>query len=87
MKSIFVSDNDLLGRFVADDVVNMSTGEVYVEAGDELSEDTLAKLAEAGIQELGILFIDNVSFGPFLRNTLAADRNTAVKMRWLIFTG
>ena len=72
----FVSDNDLLGRFVAEDVVNLSTGEVYVEAGDELSEDTLAKLAEASVEELSILFIDNVNFGPHLRNTLAADRNT-----------
>ena len=46
MKSIFVTDSDLLGRFVAEDVVNMSTGEVYAEAGDELTEDMLAKLAE-----------------------------------------
>ncbi|MGB1867601.1 MAG: DNA-directed RNA polymerase subunit beta, partial [Candidatus Puniceispirillaceae bacterium] len=76
VKSIFVTDNDLLGRFVAEDVVNMSTGEVYAEAGDELTEDMLAKLAEAGIKELGILFIDNVNYGPHLRNTLAADRNT-----------
>ena len=87
MKSIFVSDNDLLGRFVADDVVNMSTGEVYVEAGDERSEDTLAKLAEAGIQELGILFIDNVSFGPFCATRWQLTVTHAVKMRWLIFTG
>ena len=76
VKSIFVTDNDLLGRFVAQDVVNMSTGEVYAEAGDELTEDMLAKLTDAGVRELGILFIDNVNFGPHLRNTLAADRNT-----------
>ena len=54
----------------------MSTGEVYAEAGDELTEDMLAKLAEAGIKELGVLFIDNVNFKPHLRNTLATDRNT-----------
>ena len=51
----------------------MSTGEVFAEAGDELTEDMLAKLAEASIEELGILFIDNVD--PHLRNT-SADRNT-----------
>ncbi len=76
LKSIFVTDNDLLGRFVAEDVVNMSTGEVYAEAGDELSQEMLEKFAGAGVKKLGILFIDNVNFGPHLRNTLAADRNT-----------
>ena len=76
VKSIFVTDNDLLGRFVAEDIVNMSTGEVYAEAGDELTEDILNSVAETGIKELGILFIDNVNFGPHLRNTLASDRNT-----------
>ena len=30
-----------------------------------------------GVKQLGILFIDNVNFGPHLRNTLAADRNNS----------
>jgi DNA-directed RNA polymerase subunit beta len=77
VKSIFVADNDLLGRFVADDVVNMATGEIFAEAGDELTEEALAKFVEAGVKQLGILFIDNVNFGPHLRNTLAADRNNS----------
>jgi DNA-directed RNA polymerase subunit beta len=77
VKSIFVTDNDLLGRFVADDVVNMATGEIFAEAGDELTEEALAKFVEAGVKQLGILFIDNVNFGPHLRNTLAADRNNS----------
>ena len=76
VKSIFVEDNDLFGRFVAEDVVNMSTGEVYAEAGDELVQDIMSKLVEADIKELSISFIDNVNYGPHLRNTLAADRNT-----------
>ena len=76
VKAIHVPDSDLLGRYVADDIVNMSTGEVFAEAGDELTEDLLVKLAENGVDEVDVLFIDNVNFGPHLRNTLAADRNT-----------
>ena len=76
IKAIFVSDNDLLGRFVASDIFNTSTGEVYVEAGDELNEDVLNRLNSAGVKDINLLFIDNVNFGPHLRNTLAADRNT-----------
>ena len=74
--AIHVPDSDLLGRYVADDVVNTSTGEVYAEAGDEVTEDLMARFVENGVDDVDILFIDNVNFGPHLRNTLAADRNT-----------
>ncbi|MGB2411914.1 MAG: DNA-directed RNA polymerase subunit beta, partial [Candidatus Puniceispirillaceae bacterium] len=76
VEAIHVPDSDLLGRYVADDIVNMGTGEVFAEAGDELTEDLLVKLSENGVDEIDVLFIDNVNFGPHLRNTLAADRNT-----------
>ncbi len=76
VKAIHVPDTDLLGRYVADDIVNMTTGEVYAEAGDEVTEDLLARLADQKVDQLDVLFIDNVNFGPHLRNTLAADRNT-----------
>jgi len=36
----------------------------------------LARLADQKVDQLDVLFIDNVNFGPHLRNTLAADRNT-----------
>ncbi len=76
VEAIHVPDSDLLGRYAAEDVVNLQTGEVYAEAGDEITEDLLARFADNGIDEIEILFIDNVNFGPHLRNTLAADRNT-----------
>jgi DNA-directed RNA polymerase subunit beta len=74
---IFAPDEDLVGRFLADDFVNMQTGEVLAEAGDEISEDILNSMVEAGEAEISVLFVDNVSFGPHLRNTLAADRNNS----------
>ena len=77
VKAVLVDDLDLIGRFVCEDVVNMTTGEVYAEAGDEITEDILAKLRDNGVDEVGVLFIDNVNYGPHLRNTLAADRNNS----------
>ena len=74
--AIFAADSDLLGRYLAEDIVNMTTGEVYAEAGDEITEELIASMAENGTTEVEVLFIDNVNFGPHLRNTLAADRNT-----------
>ncbi|MEF3837755.1 hypothetical protein P0Q08_08470, partial [Campylobacter jejuni] len=63
------------GQYVAEDLVNMETGEIYAEAGDEITEKLLGTLAEAGIDEIPVLDIDHVNVGPYIRNTLAADKN------------
>ena len=74
-KEVLVGRTDLLGRFVAEDLVNVETGEIYAEAGEELTEPKLAALEEAGITRLPTLAVDQ-SNGPWIRNTLAVDKNT-----------
>jgi DNA-directed RNA polymerase subunit beta len=73
-KNVLVSRADLLGRFIAVDMVNEETGEIFAEAGEELAEARLAALEEAGINELATLAVDQAN-GPWLRNTLAIDKN------------
>jgi DNA-directed RNA polymerase subunit beta len=73
-KNVLVSRADLLGRFIAVDMVNDETGEIFAEAGEELAEARLAALEEAGITELATLAVDQAN-GPWLRNTLAVDKN------------
>ena len=77
VKAVLVDETDLIGRFVCEDLVNMTTGEIYAEAGEEITEDILTTLRDNGVDEVGVLFIDNVNYGPHLRNTLAADRNNS----------
>ena len=74
-KEVLVGRADLLGRYVAEDLVNLETGEIYAEAGEELAEARLAALEDAGITRLPTLAIDQ-SNGPWIRNTLAVDKNT-----------
>ena len=73
-KTVLVGRADLLGRFVAVDLVNEETGEVYADAGEELAEARLAAIEEAGITTLPTLAVDQ-SNGPWVRNTLAVDKN------------
>ncbi len=75
-KEVLVGRADLLGRFVARDLVNEETGEIYAEAGEELGEARLAGLENAGITELPTLAVDQGN-GPWIRNTLAVDKNTS----------
>ncbi len=72
---VLVGRADLLGRFVAEDLVDLQTGEIWAEAGDELTEPKLAAIEEAGLERLPTLAIDQ-SVGPWMRNTLAVDKNT-----------
>jgi DNA-directed RNA polymerase subunit beta len=74
-KEVLVGRTDLLGRFVAEDLVNAETGEIFAEAGEELTEARLAALEDAGITVLPTLAVDQ-SAGPWIRNTLAVDKNT-----------
>jgi DNA-directed RNA polymerase subunit beta len=74
-KEVLVGRADLLGRYMAEDLVNLDTGEIYAEAGEELAEARLAALEEAGITKLPTLAVDQQN-GPWIRNTLAVDKNT-----------
>ncbi len=73
-KTVLVGRADLLGRYVAVDLVNEATGEIYADAGEELAEARLAAIEEAGITTLPTLAVDQ-SNGPWIRNTLAVDKN------------
>ncbi|HEU6441925.1 MAG TPA: DNA-directed RNA polymerase subunit beta, partial [Microvirga sp.] len=79
-----VTDEDLVGQYVAEDLVNPQTGEIHAEAGDELDltvdaksgdrKGKLAELIELGYTEIPVLDIDHVTVGPYIRNTLAIDK-------------
>ncbi|MEN8236613.1 MAG: DNA-directed RNA polymerase subunit beta [Pseudomonadota bacterium] len=76
VKEIIVPLENLLSRYSAEDIINEETGEVLVESADELTQDKIDAITEAGIGVIKTLGIDYVNVGPHLRNTLAVDRNT-----------
>jgi DNA-directed RNA polymerase subunit beta len=72
-----VSDEELVGKYVANDFIDSQTGEVLCEAGDELTEVLIGQLVESGIVEIATLAIDHINVGPYIRSTLALDKNTS----------
>ncbi|ARE41079.1 DNA-directed RNA polymerase beta subunit [Rhodovulum sp. P5] len=82
---LLVPFDHIVGRYVAKDIINEETGAIYVEAGDELTWDvdkdgevtggTLKDLLDAGVTEIPVLDIDNINVGPYIRNTMAQDKN------------
>jgi DNA-directed RNA polymerase subunit beta len=76
VKELLVTDEDLVGRYVAIDLIDESTGLVLAEAGEELTEELAVSLREAGISLIPTLDIDHVTVGAYIRNTLTADKNS-----------
>src|SRR5271166_955580 len=58
-----VAANDLEGAYVVADVVDMTTGEVLIDANSELTTTAIAKLMEAGISEFEIFFPERDDVG------------------------
>jgi len=76
LSNLRVSDEELIGRFLADELVSTDTGEIFAEAGDEITEELLPELLDLGYTDIKVLDIDPVNKGPFIRNTLVADKST-----------
>ena len=76
LKFIRMEPQALLGKFFASAVVVAKTGEVLADAGDELTQELLDKIVSSKITTIRLLYIDNVNVGPYIRNTLASDKNS-----------
>ncbi|NTS65090.1 DNA-directed RNA polymerase subunit beta [Sphingomonas sp. HHU CXW] len=74
LETLLIPTEEVYGRYSAYDLINEQTGEIYVEAGDEIGPDSMEKLDRAGIDRLELLDIDHVTTGPWIRNTLKADK-------------
>ncbi|MBC8164506.1 MAG: DNA-directed RNA polymerase subunit beta, partial [Bryobacteraceae bacterium] len=68
-----VASNDLAGAFAAADVVDMETGEVLIEANQELSEVAMGRLMDAGINLVQVFFPERDEAGTVVSITLRKD--------------
>ncbi|HEY5079148.1 MAG TPA: hypothetical protein VII43_04850, partial [Opitutaceae bacterium] len=75
LKTLLLSPEALIGRYLARDEVNPETGEIYAEAGDELDAESIAALEEKGFTTIDVLDIDHITVGAYMRNTLRVDKN------------
>jgi len=65
---------DAVKRVAPVDIVDESTGEVILESNEELTPELLEDLANRGINEFPLLYLDPLITGTALRDTLLADK-------------
>ncbi|MBS1199297.1 MAG: DNA-directed polymerase subunit beta, partial [Proteobacteria bacterium] len=79
LKRLLVNEDFILGRVVAQTIVDKATGEIIANANDEITETLLAKLREAGIEELSTLFTNDLDRGSFISQTLRIDETASAQ--------
>src|SRR5213593_1225360 len=68
-----VNPEDLEGAFAVGDVVDTNTGEVIVETNNELTQNTIRSIIDAGVPELPVFFPERDDIGVVLSQTLCKD--------------
>ena len=74
MDLVPISMEEVIGRVFASAITDPETDLPLVKANEEVNEENLAKLEEAGISELDLLFIDGVTASDSIRKTLQVDK-------------
>jgi DNA-directed RNA polymerase subunit beta len=73
IEQVEVAPNDLEGAYVAADVIDMETGEVMIEANQELTPAVIGRLHESNIPSIEVFFPERDEVGNIISTTLRKD--------------
>ena len=73
MKQIVVPDTLLMGRSIAEDIIDTTTGELLAEANTTITEELLEKIVATGVTEIHTIYTNDLDCGPFISDTLRLD--------------
>jgi len=68
-----VSEEFLLGKWLAHSIVDKESGEILASANEEITETVLKKLVTAGIEQINTIYTNDLDQGPFMSQTLRID--------------
>ena len=63
----------IVGRTLARDIIDKSTGELLIAANHEIVEETLEILAEHNVSEIETIYTNDIDCGPLISETLRID--------------
>jgi len=73
LSKISVPQEFLLGRVLAQNVIDKDSGEVIANANDEITEELLKKLSDAEIGKIQTIYTNDLDQGPYISQTLRMD--------------
>jgi len=76
VKSLVVPEDYLFGKILSHNIIDKETGELIANANDEITEELLTTLREAGIKDVKTLYVNDLDRGPYISSTLRIDPTT-----------
>jgi DNA-directed RNA polymerase subunit beta len=72
-KELTISKEEIIGRAFAENISNKVTGEILVQANDEVSVELIDKLIEAGVKSFKVIYTNELDRGAYISDTLRVD--------------
>ena len=76
VKTLNAPQDYLVGKVLAQDLIDTETGEVMVPANTEFTEELIEFVREKGIKSVNCIYTNDLDAGPFMSNTLSIDSTT-----------
>ena len=76
VKTLDVPDEYVVGKVLAHNIIDESTGEIIANANDEITEEVLEALRAHKVKKFQCIFTNDLDRGAFISDTLRADPTT-----------
>ena len=76
MDTMSVPATYLIGRVCAKDMLDTETGELFVSANDEITEEVLEAFNRIGVEKVETIYSNDLDSGPYISDTLRLDEST-----------
>ncbi|MDH3377106.1 MAG: DNA-directed RNA polymerase subunit beta [Gammaproteobacteria bacterium] len=73
LKKLAVPSEFVVGRSLAQELIDESTGELIAEANDILTQELLDRLVEAKVPQIETIYTNDLDQGPYISETLRID--------------
>jgi len=76
LKEIFVSNEELIGKYTSKDLIDKNNN-VILSSGSDFNSEVIEKIKNENLKSLELVNIDPINKGPYLLETLKIDKNSS----------
>ncbi|NRA61180.1 MAG: DNA-directed RNA polymerase subunit beta [Psychrobium sp.] len=76
LTTVEVPTEYVIGKRINKTYVNKETGEVIINANDDITLENFAELASSGVKQFDVIYFNDLDNGPFMSDTLRVDSST-----------
>jgi DNA-directed RNA polymerase subunit beta len=73
LKKLTITEDYLLGKCLAHDIIDQQSGEILIEANTEIDESILKSIKDQGIESINVIYTNDLDKGAYISDTLRLD--------------